>query len=200
MREYTTQDRLVDFIGRELTTAELNLLPERIQYISSYIEAYTSRRWNSLASSTSPVATVRTYDGNGKHELFIDDFSSLSKIELLDSQGDVIDTLTDTDEWIVDDSGETSNSIYLRNYAFYNGTGRVKVTAIFSAGTVPAGVIMVCTQLVARLMTQAKNEKISNVKSKRLGEFSVTYGDSNGLVSLTESEIKMLDPFKRISL
>lgn len=117
-------------------------------------------------------ADSRMYDGNGEKELYIDDFVSLSEISLLDSQGEISLTLDDDDEWILAPANKTTKqSIYLRNYRFISGRGRILITAVFGSGAVPEAVVMVCTALCAKFISRMSSN-VTGFKKESIEGYS----------------------------
>jgi hypothetical protein len=154
MSAYTDKEKVEAFLNRELSENEETLLDSVISYISIYINNYTGRVWNDIDGEF-PDASSKLYDGNGKKEIFVDDFASISSIELLDSQGDTYVTLTDETEFLTYPMNDAiANSIYLRNYRVGTGAGRIKITGVWTSGDVPDDVIMVATALVGRFLNR----------------------------------------------
>jgi hypothetical protein len=162
MSVYTTEERIEAYLNRDLNSNEDVLVDELIVYISSFIDSFTNRSWLDVDNDDYASASEeRLYDGNGKREIFIDDFSELEQVELLDSQGSVYVDLTDEDDWILSPlNNTTKQSIYLRNYRFPNGPGRIRITAVFNSGNLPDDVIMVATALASKFFERAASSGI----------------------------------------
>lgn len=152
MPSYSNQAKIEGQIQRALTASELVNLTTKIEGWSDIVSKYLNRYWDSLpvGEESDPEETVRLFDGDNPRELFIDDFSSISKIELLDSDGAVYETLDDEDEWILYPLNKTTKqSIVLRSYVFPKGYSRVRITGIFTSGAVPSAIVEAVTALVA---------------------------------------------------
>ena len=142
----------------------------------------------------------RIYDGNGEKEIFIDDFVSLSEISILDSQGEISSTYDNEDEWILYPINKTpKQSIYLRNYKFTYGRGRVLVTAIFGSGAVPEAVVMVCTALCAKFINRM-SANVSGFKRESIEGYSYELLSGKDIDEESRILISTLDNYKKIIL
>ena len=198
--QYTDQEKIEAYLDRALTANEIILIDLLIDNISQFISDYTGRAWLSLDEEETPEAEARLYDGNGKKELFIDDFSSLVGIELLDSQGDVVVEITDTDEFILYPLNQTiKDSIYLRNYIFADGPARVSIEAVFSSGAVPNAVIIVATALCSKFIAQSAPSALG-FKRESIEGYTYELLNSNDIDAETSNLLKTLDGLRKISL
>lgn len=146
---YTTQDRVEAYLGRQLTENEIVLLDELIESTSDYISVYCNRVWSSLDEDDDEdlEATVRYFDGNGRRELYVDDFINLEYVK-----ADA--TFNQADDWaLYPQNKNPKQSIRLKNGHFPLGVENVEISAIWGAGDPPKGVIQVCTALVGNHLT-----------------------------------------------
>jgi hypothetical protein len=168
MSKYTTQSKVASFLQRKLTSDEEAIFDMINENISQVINQYLNRDYNSIQEPTEdlpedtfdePTSSVRLFDGNNGKELLINDFVSVSKIELLDSQGEVSLTITSDSDFIKYPlNASIYESIFLRNYKFPDtGAANVQITAVFSSGDVPSAVIAVATALVANFLQEVPN-------------------------------------------
>jgi len=198
--QYTDKARIEAYLDRSLTANEVILLETLIEHISQFINDYTGREWLTIGVETLPDAETRLYDGNGLKELFIDDFSSLEEVELLNSQGNTLATITDSDKYILRPLNEDiKDSIYLRNYTFYNGSGRVNITAVFSSGEVPSGIIMVATVLCSKFIARS-SQSSSGFKKESIEGYSYELISGDDIDQETGNLLKTLDGLKKINL
>lgn len=198
---YTTQARVEAYLERSLTDEELVLIDEIIEYVSSFISSYTGRTWADVPDdySEEPEATERLYDGVYSKELFVDDFTDLDKVELLDSQGSTYLTLEDADQFNLYPLNKTvKQSIYLRNYHFPSGSARVRVTAVFGSGAVPADIIMVATSLVTSFLWTMG--EAGDFKKESIEGYSYELLTSDQAKSDNAELMKSLDKWKKITL
>ena len=198
--QYTDQAKIEAYLDRVLTANEETLLDYLIDHISQFISDYTGRAWLSLDEDELPEAAVRLYDGNGRKELFIDDFSDLVEIKLLDSQGDEVVEITDSDEYILYPLNlDIKDSVYLRNYIFADGPARVSIEAVFSSGAVPNAVIMVATSLCGKFISQSAPSALG-FKSESIEGYSYQLLDSSQVDKETQDLLITLDGLKKVSL
>lgn len=201
---YTDQARVEAYLKRELTEDEQNILDDVISYVSSDIENYTNRTWYSVDTSDDDIdaeaAEERLFDGNGRRELFVDDFSILSKIEFLDDFGSVNLTYQASTDWLLYPLNTTpKNSIRLTGDVFPHGAGNIAITAIWGAGVVPAGVIMACTALVAKYMQKA-GSNAGMFKSESIEGYSYQLLSGAEIDSDTNRIMDTLDKWKKVIL
>ena len=192
MSAYTTQAKVESYLQRTLTASEIAMLPLAISYISDVINSFTNRNWldayDEAPAPTNPAASSRTYDGNARKELAIDDAASVTKIELLDSLGGILLTIDDADDFVVyPQNGGTIESLYLRSYHYPGGVARVRVTGVFTSGQVPDSVVMVATILVGKFLAQAPASSAGFVQESIEG---YSYRLKSG--AETDMETKML--------
>jgi hypothetical protein len=197
---YTSKERIEAYLQRSLTADEDVLLSETIDYISSFINSYTNRNWLDVDPDEYSIESeARLYDGDGEKELFIDDFIDLEKVEILDSQGNVILTLDDSDEFILYPANSSvKQSIYLRNYRFTKGRGNVQVTASFNSGYVPNSVIMVATALCGKYF--GRSGHIGGYKSESIEGYTYQLLDPTQADEETKMLLRTLDGFKKMEL
>jgi hypothetical protein len=151
---YTNQENIEKVLKRSLTAEEIEVIPNLIEATSSVVSGYLNRTYNDI-SGTNPAASARLYDGNRQKELFVDDFQSISKVELLDSEGDVFEAIDTPTRWLTYPLNTTpKNSIVLREYIFPMGNARVRVTGVFTSGALPSAITNAVSLLVADSLTQ----------------------------------------------
>lgn len=199
MPAYTDQEKVEAYLDRELTDNEVILLDSVIGYVSNFISTYTSRVWNSI-DGEEPEASEKIFDGTGKKELFINEFASLEKVEFLDSQGNLYLELEDDAEFITYPlNAEIKDSIYLRNYRFGLGAGRIKITAVWTSGEVPDDVIMVATALVAKFLSR-RSVSAGSFKKESIEGYSYEILSSKESDEETKSLMLTLDGRRKVSL
>lgn len=199
MPAYTDQEKVEAYLDRELTDNEVLILDNVIGYVSNFISTYTSRVWNSI-DGEEPEESEKSYDGTGKKELFVSDFASLEKIEFLDSQGSLYLSLDNADEFITYPlNSEIKDSIYLRNYKFGLGAGRIKITAVWTSGEVPDDVIMVATALVAKFLNR-RSINAGTFRKESIEGYSYEILSSKESDEETKSLMLTLDGRRKVSL
>lgn len=198
---YTDQARVEGFIQRELTDSEATIFNDLVASISDDIASYTGRQWLDIGESESGEdPSIRYFDGQHSREIFIDDYTALTSIIFLDSQGTTSETLDDADNWIMYPPNKVAKtSIRLRSGCFPTGIGNIKITATWGSGPVPADVTMVATALVGKSL-QKNSALIDGKKSESIEGYSVTYLSTAEIDGDVETIRKSLDKYKKFVL
>jgi hypothetical protein len=199
---YTNQANVENFLGRVLTAKEILLLPSLIETVSDgIISVYTGREYLSVGETLDEYAEAedRLFDGNGAKELYIDDFTGLTKVNILDSDGGVYLSLTTASEFIQYPLNKTfKESLMLRNYHFPVGPANVLVNAIFSSGPVPEAIVYIATALVSRFM-ELQGESVE-YKNESIEGYSYEVLEGTSEDEETENLLSKLDRWKKVSL
>lgn len=200
--QYTSQAKIENFLQRSLTAQELAILPDLIESVSDgIIEAYTGRRWLNIGETVDGYGEEedKLYDGNGGKELPVDDFTALDKVDILDASGGVYLSLTAANEFVLYPLNATvKESIHLRNYTFPRGAARVLVTAIFSSGEVPEGIIYVATALASRFI-ELQGES-AEFKKESIEGYSYEVLEASNDEGEMQTLLSRLDRWKKASL
>lgn len=202
---YTDQDRVEAYLQRELTENEITILDEVILANSSYIESYTNRNWLPLGTENEEdiedfEAENRNFDGRGSREIFVDDFSVLESVTILDSQGNVIIKFENASEWVLYPLNKIpKQSIHLRNYHYPIGSGNVEVKAVWGAGIVPADVVVVCTALTGKYLQKA-GSTTGMYSSESIEGYSYKLFSSGEIDADTTNLLAKLDKWKKFIL
>ena len=200
MRKYTKQEQAEAILNRELTAQEQSLFDQIAETATRIVDNYTHKQYIDI-EGVAPSAETRYYDGGNGPELFIDDFTTLSAVVILDSAGDVYDTLT-TDQYVFTPANDTiKNSIRLRRGQGYNyfrdGVQNVKVTGVFHSGSVPSDVQIVTARIVAHYYNNFSIEQ-SIKKSEHIEGYSYTLLTSSDQQSRLENILSDLGGRKKI--
>ena len=199
---YTNQAKVEGFLQRELTDYEATIFNDLVASISSEIDSYTSRNWLDVGKTLSdlPDASVRYFDGNGGREIFIDDYASITSIEVQDDNGDARRTYTESDDWYMLPANKpTKGSLRLRNYIFDEGVGNVAITGVWSSGVLPADVSMTATALVGKSL-QKNKALLEGMKSESIEGYSYTYLSPSDIDADNDKLWHSLDKYKKIVL
>ena len=175
--EYTTEAKIEQYLQISIDDSISASVTDWIKWVSAYIDLFTGTTFESA------VAT-KYYDvKESTSQLFIDNCTAITSIQLLDVDGDVEDTLTEnSDFWMYPLNDATKNEVRLDPYGLYAsfpyiGSKKVKVTGTFGTGaTTPPEIEMVATQMVGDIINQSTS-KARGKKSETLGEYSVTFED-----------------------
>lgn len=197
--QYTSEEKIEGEIKRQLTTEEKVNLTEIIENISENISSFCNRVWRDIGATGSVASSIRYYDGEGKQELFINDidFTSITKIELLDSEGSVFETITDANDFILYPLNSTvKNSIVLRDMFFPLGYSKVKLTGVFTSGDVPNAIIMACTKLVGDYVLS--NESNSSFSQESIEGYSYKLKTGSEISDYQKNVLDSINHYKKI--
>lgn len=198
---YTNQSKVESYLKRALTDDEVDLLDDTIDYLSSFIDTYTDRSWLPLTDEDEDVeATTRTFDGNGKSELFVDDFNSLDSVNILDSQGNTAQIYNQDSDFILYPlNNDVKQSIRLRSSRFPLGPANVEITAIWNSGDVPKDVVVVCTALVGNYLA-GMGDSTGQYKKESIEGWSYELLDGTTTDEDTQTLLATLDKWKKFTL
>ena len=174
---YTNKDTVQNYLAINIDACFDDYIDLLIAAAKRYIDNYTGTEFESSDD------TYRLYDGSGTNTILTDDFTSITKIELLDSDRDVDTTLNNADDWyLYPENKTTKNKIILDTDAdfvhFHMGHQNIKVYGSFAAATtVPADIQMAATKIVASFLSRAMQGGAGNIKSEKLFEYTVSFGD-----------------------
>jgi hypothetical protein len=197
MSSYTNQQIIEGVLQRELTDDEERVLESAIEAVSESIKAYTGRNWLDLDETTADEE-VRYYDGNGKREIFIDDFTSISQIRFLDSLGTVTNTVPTTSYTYYPPNTEWKNSIYLRDRYFPNIRSGVEITGVFYTGEVPIDVQMACATLVGHFFASSRN--VGDFKKESIEGYSYEILTGDEKTAQDKATLDKIDYWRKVSL
>lgn len=150
-----------------------------IAQIEEHIERVTDRVF--IADT---VASDRYYDGNGGSEQFIDECVEISSVVVYDENYAEDSTpVENTDFFSFPYNTTPKYSLILKptsDAEFLRGIHNVKVSAKWGYSVnVPAPIRFATMVLVAGIVNFSNNAE-GEVKSERIGEYSVTYKDDSG--------------------
>jgi hypothetical protein len=172
---YTNESKIEQYLQIDIDDSIAASVVDWITWVSQYIDNYTGTTFESSNQ-------IYYFDVTDKESrVFVDDLVSINTLELLDTNGDVTDTLTEnTDFWLYPLNRTTKNEIRLNPYGKYSifpysGSRKIKINGNFGvSATVPKDIEMVATQMVGDIIKQSSSEAKSK-KSETLGEYSVTF-------------------------
>jgi len=175
--KYTTE---VDVENYLLTTIDpsFNSAEGSDKQIDKWIEAmsrFADRKTNRTLVDS--VETARKFDGNGRTEMMIDEVNAITALTV-----DDVDVLASVLQYPT--SEPRTSEIKMQSQYFTKGLQNVEVTGIFAmfgatdVDDVPEDIRHAVTVLVAGIVNHAMN-KTNDVKSEKVGQYSVTYTDPN---------------------
>jgi hypothetical protein len=193
---YTDEERVTAFLKRALTEDEILLLPDSLEHVTNVIKGYTHRNWS---DDTTIADTDHYFDGTGNKQLYVDDFTSLTAINFSDSMGDSMLTFTDPKEWLLYPlNSQPKQSVYLRNYSFYYGSGNVKLTGKFTSGLIPPDIKKVATSLVSKYLDNL-GAPPGGMKSESIEGYSYTLFTAGEKSETDQNLLSTLDKWKKVT-
>jgi hypothetical protein len=193
-REYTSQQRVEDFLKKTLEYS----LNDYILAVQDYIEGYTGRIFSACSSASS-----RLFDGMGKQELLIDDCVEITKVEVGNDQyGNTFTELssTGTDRYIPLPNNYSAlkipiTKLLLTSRIFDFGIQNARITAKWGySETPPADIMYIATVLVAG-MYNAKYS-VNGINNETIGSYSVSYNNQEQLDAFNKA-LTMLQRYKK---
>jgi hypothetical protein len=174
MKGYTTIAQIQNYLLTDVDLAFQPQVESWIDQIENYIDQQTDR--NFVADT---VASIKSYDGNGLDEIAIDDCVSVTKVEVYDTEGNVVlDTLVaGTDYFLLPNNELPKQSIKLYGYRFTKGIQNIKVTAKWGYSVaVPSSIMFAATVLVANIINFS-NQSDGEIQSLSVGSYNVSFKD-----------------------
>ncbi|MFW6173526.1 MAG: hypothetical protein ACOC5T_07270 [Elusimicrobiota bacterium] len=188
---YTTKEKIEAYLGETISTT----LTDYIQAVTNWIDLYTGTTFEAETGT-------KLYDGLGGKEIITDDFINLTKIEILDRDGDILHTLDSDDDWyLYPANSDVKNRIVINSAnapisVFYKRNQNVKVYADFGySEDVPDDIALAATILVGNILKD-NDVDLKDKKSEKIGNYSVTYKDIEA-VSERLKVNSILDHYKR---
>jgi len=171
---YTTQTKVLQYLGLSALPSPLTSLSDFIAAVKAFIDKYTGRTFESGTSED------RKYDGDGSDTLLIDDATEITAIKIYDDTGNLLFTLTASDYKLYPENKSYFNQITLRLGSqvahFQRGHQNIVVTGKFGFSTaIPDDLAFAATQMVAAMVEDNYINSTGDIKSESLGEYSVTY-------------------------
>ena len=175
---YTNKARVQNYLLININDSFASQITEWIAVSKEYIDNFCNRTFEQES------ATTKLYDGDGTRELLVDDLLTLTKIEILDRDGNVDYTIDGSTEYYLypaNTTPKTSITIEPTNAdvsVFPKGKQNVRLTGTFGySETVPEDIRFAATKLVAGIIQEGNYDVGSEIKSEKLGEYSITYQD-----------------------
>lgn len=174
---YTTKAKIEKFLNISITD-EADVT-DFISAAKEIIDKSTGRNFEA-----EDEASERFFEGTDRSALLIDECIEVTKVEMAsDAYGDTLTTI-DSDDRIslprnYDSKGIPINVIYYKNGVFgigIDGLANHKVTAKWGySETAPSDIAFAATVLASGMY--AFNRSDGNVKSEKIGNYSVVYGE-----------------------
>lgn len=176
---YTTRQQIENYLLIDVDASFYDQVDSWIEQAELIIDSTTGRTFKADTTES-----TRVFDGNGCRTLHIDDAVSVSKIEMLDTDGTVLDTLQNTSGQVKQfytypaNVREPIRRIELGDGAlgsFTRGQQNIRITAKWGSTTgVPADIMFAATVLAAGIVRTGADAE-GEVQSMTIGRYSVTY-------------------------
>jgi len=177
---YTTKAKVEAYLMINISDSFDTQINNWISAAENYINNYTNRPEGFENSSE-----TKYYDGNGKTEIQIDHFNSITSVDILENQGNDSEfSLTEgaENDYITFPYNENTKyklkmTLNSKIGSFLSGAKRIKVTANFGYSTIPKDIELATTMLVAKIVE--KGQRGGDVQQERLGDYNVVINQLN---------------------
>lgn len=199
-RQYITESDLAVFLGESVPTGEAE---EAIKQATALVEAITDRVWEA-----DDTAVERRFSGNDRENLLIDECIEITEVKLaLDHYGDTYEVLSPE---VVNgyypmprdyaEQGEPIYKLHLRGRVWLPGSANHIITARWGySETPPDDIKLATTILSAGVYKYNRGGGMGNIKSERIGNYSVAY-DNDSDWDAYDNSMKTLQTRRRIRL
>jgi hypothetical protein len=193
---YLTQGDLQNYILQDIDASFSTWITSVIAQVEAYIDNYCGTDFANAAAGT------RYFDGSGNDVLVVGDFSAITEVKILDTDGADMATLAkDTDYFEYPYNETIKNSLHIAiggQYALWPDWQRaVKVTGVFGYVTIPDPVKLAAIQLAAKIINEGLRG--GQVSGETLGSYRIDYRQTDEKIeSLGIKEI--LNQYRAITL
>lgn len=202
---YTDKGNIQKYLMIDIDNSFDAQIVDWITAVENYINIYTGKK-DGFENTTE---STKLFDGNGKREIDIDEFTTISAVNILElDNDDTAFTLTEGigSDYITfpyNDSPKYRLKLTLNSQVavWSAGKRRVQVTAIWGNSTsVPKEITLVATILLASIVE--KGISGGKLKSESLGDYSVTFEDIDKAAQSSErmSVFNILNKYKIFTL
>ena len=196
---YTTESKIENYLAIDIDPSLSSQITAWINAVTNYINNYTGREdgFENTASDT------KYFDGLGGTELLIGEFTSLTSVQTLETDGTTIaQTLTEnSDYWAYPLNEDVKNKLVLAPNntiaLFPVGPKRIKVVGVWGRSTLPADIELAATILVSRIVE--KGQRGGNVVSESLGDYSVSFQEI-GEMAVNCGVKQILDMYRKFEI
>lgn len=169
---YLTEGDLEKFILQDIDSSFSSFITDVISQVTDYINNYCGVNFENSTAET------RYFDTQGGNELVVGDFQSITKVEVLNTDGAVDATLVkDTDYFEYPYNNSVKSMLKLSMAGQYSlwpkRTRAVKITGTFGHSSVPAAVKVAAIKLAAKIINEGLRG--GQVASESLGSYNISY-------------------------
>lgn len=192
---YANEGHVENYLTIDIDNSFSAQISDWAEAVDLYIDKYCGRTFSNTASE------VRYYEGKGGRDLDIDNFVSLSSVEILEPNGnDTASTLTEGqgDDYVVYPYNTTPKyRLQLTNVArigaWPTGLKRIKITGEWGEASTPKDIVFAATVLLSGIVE--KGLKGGSIQSESLGDYSVTFREMD-IISNDMGVKEILDKYK----
>jgi hypothetical protein len=174
MKGYTTIEQIENYLLTEINIGFETQVESWIEEVEDYIDQMTGR--NFVADT---VASIKSYNGNGRNELIIDDCVDITKLEIYDTDGNLLEgNLVKGTDYFLEPANDTpKQSIRLYGHIFSRGIQNIKVTAKWGYSvSAPKSIVNVATILVSNIISFS-NQSSGEIQTLSVGSYNVSFKD-----------------------
>lgn len=197
---YTNKSKISNYLMIDINASFDSQINNWISGIEAYINNYCGCEFETESASN------KLYDGNGTREILIDELLTLTKIEILDEDGNVDYTLDNDDYYWLYPANDTPKKRIVINSAnapigwFSKGNQNVKITGNFGySSSVPTDIELIATKLVAGIIGEKNLDIAGEIKSEKLGEYAVSMQDISKMANHLEI-IEVMNKYRKIEV
>jgi len=193
MKGYCSKNDIERYLLVDIDSSYDEQINEWIEVVENMIDNYTGR--NFIADTE---ASVRNYDGDGTHELLIDDCIEVEKVEIGDTEDEKEEI--DPDYYYVYPYNETPKTRIYYDGIFTYGHKNVYVTAKWGySSECPADIKLAATILVSLIIEEAWQSE-GETQTESIGSYSITYKKTEKNQSKFEMAKSILDKYRKIQV
>lgn len=181
---YTTRAEVENYLLINIDETFWAQVDKWIEAMEAYVDKITGRSSQPAAGQT---ASTRLYDGNGTSNLYIDDASSITKVEI-GGEGAWTEVLA-ADYLKYPAQGSPIKKLFLPAGVWSRGYQNVRITANWGSTVVPADLSFATTVLVAGIINNSYSSE-GEIQSMTIGPYSVSYK--------TQEQVSDFDKVKEI--
>lgn len=192
MKGYTNKTQIAAYLGITISASD-DQIEDWIEQTERIIDNYTNR--NFIADTE---ASTRKYDGDGSHELLIDDCVELTKIEM----GDPImakDEL-DSDDYHTYPLNDTPKNRVYYDGIFIDNHENIDVTAKWGYSVACPADITLAATIITGLVVEVSEDTGSETDSESIGSYSISYRKTKDNESKFRQAISILNSYRKISI
>jgi len=201
---YTTKEKIENYIMSDIDISFDTQVSKWISAVERFINKYTGKPEGFEADV---AFSTKYYDGSGKREIFIDDFTEIESVEILalDST-DVEYTLTEGEnsDYITYPYNTTPKNKLLLTLnsevgAFYSGNKRIKISAKWGdAASLYEDIELAATILVGEIVKEGRDG--GQILSESLGDYSAQFEIMDGLLMRMSNVKRLLDNYRILEI